>query len=137
MLRGEGNGNGEKTTIGLTSTKTTCMARAAHFFVDFFAVVLHDYNVKLSESSWLYVLWRKCVRVPFHCRSFSPWWTLAFLILSSQVQNFMLLLRWSVALLFLFLCLSLYSKFVDMTINLSLILNTDTETFSAFRFRRF
>ena len=45
-----------------------------------------------------------------------------------------------VALLSLFLCpsLSLYSKFVDMTINLSLILaldNTYTETFSAFRFR--
>ena len=49
-------------------------------------------------------------------------------------------LRWPVALLSLFLCpfLSLDSKFVDMTINLSLINtldNTDTKTFSAFRFR--
>ena len=49
-------------------------------------------------------------------------------------------LGWPVALLSLFLCpsLSLYSKFVDMTINLSLILaldNTYTETFSAVRFR--
>ena len=40
---------------------------------------------------------------------------------------------------FLYLSLSLYSKFGDMTINLSLILkkkkNTDAETFSAFRSR--
>ena len=35
-------------------------ARAAHFFVHFFAVVLHDYNVKLPETSQLHVLWRKC-----------------------------------------------------------------------------
>ena len=26
-------------------------ARAAHFFVHFLAVVLHDYNVKLPETS--------------------------------------------------------------------------------------
>ena len=30
------------------------------FFVHFFAVVLHDYNVKLPETSLLHVLWRKC-----------------------------------------------------------------------------
>ena len=54
---------------------------------------------------------------------------------------FLVELRWPVALLSLFLCLSLslYSKFVDMTINLSLILEkkkkTDTETFSTFRSR--
>ena len=35
-------------------------ARAAHFFVHFFAVVLHDYNVKLPETSLLAVFWRKC-----------------------------------------------------------------------------
>ena len=76
------------------------------------------------------------------------WWPLAFLILSPQLQNFHFVLptqkfllcflslalnpcrpffRWaSLACrpLSLFLCLSLalYSKFVDMTINLSLIL---------------
>ena len=37
MLSGEGNENGEKTTIGLISKKNN-FARAAHFFVHFFAV---------------------------------------------------------------------------------------------------
>ena len=41
MLSGEGNENGEKTTIGLISKKTTFLG------VHFFPVVLHDYNVKL------------------------------------------------------------------------------------------
>ena len=39
-----------KTTIGLISKSN--FARATHFFVHFFAIVWHDYNVKL--------LWRKC-----------------------------------------------------------------------------
>ena len=30
------------------------------FFVLFFAVVLHDDNVKLPETSELHVLWRRC-----------------------------------------------------------------------------
>ena len=55
MLSGEGKENGEKTTIGLISKKSN-FARPAHFFVHFFAVVLHDYNVKLPET----FLWRKC-----------------------------------------------------------------------------
>ena len=97
----------------------------------------------------------------YHRRSFSPWWPLTFLIFLPPLQNFHVGLQQKmslcffpsrssslflvelclpVALLSLFLCpsLSLYSKFVDMTINLSLILaldNTYTETFSAVRFR--
>ena len=47
MLSGEGN--------GLISKKNN-FARAAHFFLQFFAVVLHDYNAKLPET----LLWRKC-----------------------------------------------------------------------------
>ena len=48
----------------------------------------------------------------------------SLLSLSLALAPFLLELRWPVALLSLFLCLSLslYSKFVDMTINLSLIL---------------
>ena len=43
MLSGEGNaGERWKTTTGLYV--------AAHFFVPFFAVVLHEYNVKLPET---------------------------------------------------------------------------------------
>ena len=55
---GEGNENGQKPKIGLISKKNN-FAHAAHFVVHFFAVVLHDQNVKLPEASWLHVLWRK------------------------------------------------------------------------------
>ena len=53
MLSGEGKENSEKTTIGLISKKATW--RAAHFFEHFFAVVLHDYNVKVPETPQLHV----------------------------------------------------------------------------------
>ena len=56
MLSGKSNENGEKTIIGQTlKPKKNNFARAAHFFVHFFAVVLHDFNVKLPETSWLHV----------------------------------------------------------------------------------
>ena len=149
MLSGEGNENGEKTTIGLISKKATLHVQHT-FFVHFFAVVLHDHNVKLPETFF----WRKC-RTCSRSLFFSlplifslHWWPLAFLILSPLLQNFHVVLptkkfllcflslaldlcrpfsRWAslaCRLLSLFLCLSLalYSKFVDMTINLSLIL---------------
>ena len=38
MLSGEGNENGEKTTIGLISKKTTTLHLQHTFFVHFFAV---------------------------------------------------------------------------------------------------
>ena len=50
MLSGEGNENGEKTIISLISKKTTLHMQHT-FFVHFFAVVLHDHNVKLLETS--------------------------------------------------------------------------------------
>ena len=150
MLSGEGNsGQWWKTTIGLISKKATLHVQHT-FFVHFFAVVLHDHNVKLPET----FLWRKC-RTCSRSLFFSlpliftlHWWPLAFLILSPPLQNFYVVLptkkcllcflslaldlcrpfsRWAslaCRLLSLFLCVSLalYSKFVDMTINLSLIL---------------
>ena len=54
MLSGEGNEKGEKTTIGLISKKATLHVSTL-FFVHFFAFVLHDYNVKLPETSQLHV----------------------------------------------------------------------------------
>ena len=150
MLSGEGHaGELWKTIIGLISKKATLHVQHT-FFVHFFAVVLHDHNVKLPET----FLWRKC-RTCSRSLFFSlpliftlHWWPLAFLILSPPLQNFHVVLptkkcllcflslaldlcrpfsRWAslaCRLLSLFLCLSLalYSKFVDMTINLSLIL---------------
>ena len=50
MLSGEGNKNGEKTTMGLISKNTTLHVQHT-FFVHFFAVVLQDHNVKLPKSS--------------------------------------------------------------------------------------
>ena len=49
MLSGEGNENGEKTTIGLISKKATLHVQHT-FLVHFFAVVLHHHNVKLLET---------------------------------------------------------------------------------------
>ena len=52
MLSGEGmqrRKKVKKNNVGLISKSK--FARAAHFFVHFFAFVLHDYNVKLPETS--------------------------------------------------------------------------------------
>ena len=51
MLSGEGNENGEKTTIGLINKKKTTLHVQYTAFVHFFAVVLYDHNVKLPETS--------------------------------------------------------------------------------------
>ena len=52
MLSGEGNaGERWKTTIGLISKKATLHVQ--HTFLHFFAVALHNYNVKLPETAWL------------------------------------------------------------------------------------
>ena len=146
MLSGEGNENGEKTKIGLISKKATLHVQHT-FFVHFFAVVLHDYNVKLPEASWLHVLWRKCYTcscslstvVYFHaggrqhfssshrryrisCCSSNKKCLLCFFYLALAL--FLVELRWPVALLSFVLCLSLslFPKFVDVTINLNFIL---------------
>ena len=94
MLSGEGNaGERRKTTIDLISKRATLHVQHT-FFVHFFAIVLHDYNVKLPETSQLYVLWREC-RTYYRSLFFSlpliftlnlrP---LAFLIFSPPLKNF-------------------------------------------------
>ena len=51
MVNGEGNARERfKTTIGLISKKAILHVWQI-FFVHFFAVVFHDYNVKLPETS--------------------------------------------------------------------------------------
>ena len=88
MLSAEGNENGEKTTIGLISKKATLHVQHT-FFVHFFVVVLHDYNVKLPETSWLVTRFMGTCSCPLfvHCCSFSPRWPVAFLIFSLPLQN--------------------------------------------------
>ena len=164
MLSGEGNENGEKTTVRLIS-KIATLHEMHTFFVHFFVVVLHVYDEKLPENSQLHVLWRKC-RTCF-CSLFFPL-PLIFILVAASIFHFLAtatkfscfssnkkcLLFFSLALAFcrsfsrrpalacrpfsLFLCLSLslYFKFVDMTINLSLILQTThIEIISPFRCR--
>ena len=155
MLSGEGNAwEWWKTTLGLIGKKATLHVQHT-FFVHFFAVVLHDYNMKLPDTSYkLHVLWRKCQTCSrslfFQCCSFSPCILVATSIsrfvtvatrFSCRSSNKKCLLsflslaldlchpfsHWALLtcrLLSIFLCLSLalHSKFVDMSISLSLIL---------------
>ena len=86
MLSGEGNENGEKTTIGLISKKTTLHVQHT-FFVHFFAVVLHDYNVKLPETSQLHVLWRKCRTCS--CLLFFSSLPLIFTFMAARISHFL------------------------------------------------
>ena len=72
MLSGEGNaGERWKTTIGLISKKETLHVQHTSF-VHFFAVVLHDYNVKLpSYTFYGGNVVRLSLLTFFYCRSFS------------------------------------------------------------------
>ena len=142
MLSGEGSENGEKTTIGTISKKATFHVEqgcSTLFSVNFFAAVLHDCNVKLQETFWLHVFWRKCrtlifnlvsasishfvtVATNFSCCSSSKKCLLCFFISrSSSLSLFFSLSFAGLSPPFSF-SLSLYSKSVNMTINLCLTL---------------
>ena len=49
MLNGDGNENGKKQISRLRSNEKTTLHVQHSFFVNFFAVVLHDHNVKRSS----------------------------------------------------------------------------------------
>ena len=82
MLSGEVNENVEKATLLVQHT----------FFVHFFAVVLHDYNVKLKKFLSYTFFGRNVVHVLVHLFFSLPliftlhWWPLAFLMLSPPLQ---------------------------------------------------
>ena len=93
MLSGESKEKGENTAIGLISKKATLHVQHT-FFVHFFVVVLHDYNVKLPETSWLVTRFMEEITYVFlstFCSllliPFSPRWPVAFLIFSPPLQN--------------------------------------------------
>ena len=46
MLTGDGNEKSKKKKINRAYERKKKFARAAHFFVHFFAIVLHDFNVR-------------------------------------------------------------------------------------------
>ena len=61
MLSGEGNAAENGKNNNRSNQQKSNFARAAQFFfVHFFAVVFHDYNVKLPGTSQLHVLCREC-----------------------------------------------------------------------------
>ena len=64
----------------LISKKTTLHLQHT-FNVHFFAVILHDYNLKLFMVEMLYVF----LFIIFRWGSFSPWWPVAFIIFSSPL----------------------------------------------------
>ena len=152
MLSGEGNaGERWKTKIGLIRKKATLHVQACSTLFLYISLMLFctttTWNVQKRLSYTFYG--GNVARFLVHFFSLPliftlNWWPLAFLILLPPLQNFHVVLptknclslaldlcrpfsRWAslaCRLLSLFLCLSLalYSKFVDMTINLSLIL---------------
>ena len=149
MLSREGNsGERWKTPKGLISKKTTLHMQHTFLYISlplFCTTTTRNFHKLFYGGNVVRVL------VHFFSLPFIfclHWWPLAFLILSPPLQNFHVVLptkkcrlcflslaldlcrpfsRWvSLACrllsLFLFLSLTLYSKFVDMTINLTLIL---------------
>ena len=58
MLSGDGNKKGQKKSVGLISTNSTLHMQHT-FIVHFIAIVLHNYNAKLPDTSLLHVLPRK------------------------------------------------------------------------------
>ena len=65
------------------------------FLVHFFVVVLNEYNMKLSETSQLHVLWKKCCMCSCSLFFSLPltftfsWWQLAFpLFLKAAINVF-------------------------------------------------
>ena len=156
----------KKTAIGLICKKTicTCSTRFFTFFLPLFCTTttwnfqkLPGYPLNGGNVVRVLVQFFFC----FSRRSCLLWWKQAFLIFSPLQQNFMLFLqqkmfpllffslslvlslvelRWPVALLSVFsvfLRLSQYSKFVGMTINLSLILQTTHRNIFLFPFSSF
>ena len=90
MLSGEGNGNGETITIGLISKKATLQVQHT-FFCTFLAVVLHDYNVKVPETSWLSFMEEMShvfLLIFFFTAAHFHFWQLSFLIFTLPLKNF-------------------------------------------------
>ena len=95
MLSGDGNENSQKNSRSNYQKKNN-FAPAAHFFVHFFAVVLHDGNVRLPETSELHVLWRKFYM--WSCSRFSL--PLIFNLVAASISHFLMHRRYKIFMLF-------------------------------------
>ena len=144
MPSGEGNENGKKKNNNRPNQQKTNFTRAARFFSTFlcrcFARLFSEISMQKLPSYTFYGgnVGRVLVHSFFTVAHFHPGErqrpaatkfhfvppteNVSFCFFSLALAPFLVELRWPVALLSLFLCLplSLFSKFVDMTINLSL-----------------
>ena len=102
------------------------------FFVHFFAVVLHEYNVKLPETLHVF-LEKMSYMSSFTFFSLSViftlhWWPLAFLILSPPLQNFHVVVPTeSISFVFLSLALDLCRSFSRWVLLACRLLSTQTQ----------
>ena len=134
MLSGEGNENGKKNNFApaahfFCTLLCRCFARllretSRNFLVTRFMEGMSDvFLFTLFSLSLIFTL--VTASIPplqkFHFVPPTKNVSFCFCFFSLSLAPFLVELRWPVALLSLFLCLSLslYSKFVDITINLS------------------
>ena len=93
MLSGEGSQNGERTTIGLISKKTTLHVQHCTLFLYislpfFFCTTTTRNFQKLRSYTFYGAECRSCCCSIFFTHSFLPWWPLGFLIFSLPLKNF-------------------------------------------------
>ena len=90
MLSGEGNENGEKTTIGLISKKATLYVSTLFcaYLCPCFARLQGETSRNFLVTRFMEEIQHVFLFTFFHCPSFSPWLPLAFLIFSTPLQNF-------------------------------------------------
>ena len=131
MLSGEAHDNGDKTATGLISKKTILKVQHTFLYISLpLFCTTTTWNFQKLPAGYTF-FGGKVVLVFVHfsfsyrrykisCCSSNKKCLLCFFSLAPAL--FLIELRWPVALLSLFLCLSvsLYSKFLGMTINLSL-----------------
>ena len=90
MLGREGNENAEKTTIGLIIKKETLHVQHTFFvqFLRLFARLQRKTSRNFVVTRFMEEMSYVFLFTFFQCRSFSPWWPLAFLFFSPPLQHF-------------------------------------------------
>ena len=86
MISGEGNENSQNKSVGLISKKKTTLHVKNTFSYIFFAVVLHDHNVKLGQKLPSYKFYGGnvvCVPVPFFSLP------LIFTLVAASISHFL------------------------------------------------
>ena len=103
MLSGEGNENGEKNNYNRSNYQKSNFHVQHTFFVHYFcrcfARIQRETSRNILVTRFVEEMLCSC-SLFFHCRSFPPRWSLAFLIFSLTLQNFMFFLQQKMSPLF-------------------------------------